>query len=190
MNALKWTATIAALGWASWAWAGPDTEAFGPAQAAADLLRAATGADAAFLPAGMLREKFDENNLASMLRFPTNGIAVVALTGSQVRQALERSIALYPSPNTSFLQLSGMTVTFAKSAAPDARIVSVTIAGGRLDSARTYQVAMPEPLAEGGLGYFKVWQPSQARRVLEGRTIESILQGQRATETAARWIAQ
>lgn len=182
--------SLAGLALALGAWAGPDTDAFIPAQAAADVLRSATGTDAAFLAAGMIDADLDLANLASMLRYPTDTVVVVSLKGSQIRQALERSVSLYPSPNTGFLQLSGMSATFSRAAAPDRRIVSVTVGDARLDEGRTYTVAMPSSLGRGGLGYFKVWQASQARPVLEGQTLESLLKGKRSVESAPRWIAQ
>lgn len=175
----------------AWATAqNPAVEAFGPAQSAADALRSAAGADAAFLPAGMIKESFDRDNLASLLQYPTDELAVVSLRGSQIRQALERSVSLFPSPNTSFLQLSNLEATFSRTAAADRRIVSVRIGGGNLDDGRSYNVAMPGSLARGALGYFKVWSGAPVRIVQEGQTLETILKGKRASDSAPRWIAQ
>lgn len=165
------------------------TEAYGPAQAAADVLRAAAEVDAAFLPAGMLKDQHDSGNLASLLQYPTDELAVLSLRGSVVRQALERSISLYPSPSSAFLQLSNLEVTFSKSAAADKRIVAVRLGGAPLDDGRTYTVAMPGSLARGGLGYFKVWSNAPLRTVQAGRTLEDFLKGKPATPSAARWVA-
>ncbi|HRI42776.1 MAG TPA: 5'-nucleotidase [Fimbriimonadaceae bacterium] len=172
------------------AFAGPGNEAFGPAQAAADVLRTAAGTDACFLPAGMVRESGSPDNLASILQYPTDELAVVELKGAQIRAALERSVSLYPSSSTGFLQLSGVEVTFSRSAPVDKRITAVTVAGARLDDARTYSVSMPVSLARGGYGYFKIWDKNQITRTLENATLESLLKGRRATDSSSRWTIQ
>lgn len=178
---------VLAVAGVSAAWAGPETEAFGPAQAAADAMREAAGADMAFLAAGMVKSNYDPKDLSSLLQFPTDEIAIVSLKGSQIRQALERSVSLYPAPNTGFLQLSGLEASFSKSAAPEHRVTSVTVGGSKLDDFRTYTVAMPASLARGGLGYFKVWDRNAITKTLDGRTMESVLQGKAYTGSSPRW---
>lgn len=169
------------------AFAGPDTESFGPAQAAADHIRTATKADIAFLPAGILKSSFKSGDLAGLIEFPTDEVVVSSLSGSQVRKALERSVALYPSPSHGFLQLSGIIVTFSKKAGPNKRIVSVTLAGANLDDARKYRVAMPSLLANGGLGYFTVWGKEQIIETLPNSNLETVLKGKSGTESSPRW---
>lgn len=168
--------------------AGPDTEAHAPSQNIADALREAAGAEAAFIPAGMLRES-TSRALAEFLQYPTDQIAVVQLTGAQIRQALERSVSLYPSPNSSFLQLAGMEVAFSRSAQPERRITSVSVGGGALSDSRTYSVAMPRTLARGGLGYFKVWEREAITTTLE-ITLADAVGGRQAEPSPARWTAE
>ena len=170
--------------------AGPDTEAHGPSQTAADLIREAAGSDVAFLAAGMLKSSFNPSDLSTLVRFPTDEIAILNLKGAQIKAALERSVALYPSPSDSFLQLSNVEATFAKNAEPDKRVVRVLIGGAPLDSGRTYTVAMPTSLARGGLGYFKVWDRNHLKTTLEKVTLESVLGGKSVRETAPRWRIQ
>jgi 2',3'-cyclic-nucleotide 2'-phosphodiesterase (5'-nucleotidase family) len=183
-------ATIISFTLAVSALAGPGTESHGPSQAIADVLRNAASADACFLPAGMVKDNANADNLASWLQYPTDELAVVDLKGSQIRAALERSVSLYPSTSTGFLQLSGIDATFSKTAPVDKRIVAVTIGGSKLEDGRTYAVAMPVSLARGGYGYFKIWEKSQITRTLDGVTLESLLKGKRATDTGSRWTAQ
>src|SRR5438105_854349 len=152
------------------------------AQAAADLIKEAAGADVAFLPAGLLREQAG-NDLASMLQYPTDEINVVTLKGSQIKEALERSLANYPQPNGAFLQISGLIVTFSESAAPESRILEIKVGDAALVASRQYQVAMPATLARGALGYFKIWDKSQVRSL--GTTVESALKGKSATAKAS-----
>ena len=172
---------------AALAFAGPETESFGPAQVAADFIRAAAKADIAFLPAGELKSSFKSGDLAGLLEFPTDEVVVSQLTGSQIRQALERSIALYPSPNKGFLQLSGIVVTFSKTGNPNKRIVSATLAGADLDDAKKYRVAMPGLLAGGGLGYFTIWGKAQIIETLANQNLETVLKGKSGTDPQARW---
>lgn len=167
----------------------PESSAHLPSQAAADAIRAAAATDAAFLAAGLVKEG-SRDDLATILQYPTDEVVVVNLTGKQVRQALERSLSLYPQPNGSFLQLSGFEVVFSKSGKPNARVVSVTANGARLDEGKSYTVAMPANLGRGGLGYFRIWDKSKIVKTLTGTTLESVLKGKRYVETSPRWVAQ
>lgn len=184
-------AIVCSLGLLAFAYAQrvPTVEAHSPSQAAADLMRTAAGADIAFLPTGLVKDNFDSQNLASLLVDPTDDLGVVNLRGSQVRKALEKSLAVYPQPNQGFLQISGMEVTFSRAADPERRLVSVTVGGVRLDDSKTYTVAMPGSLARGGLGYFKVWDRAQVQPTTP-RQLSQVLRGKAATSTDPRWIAQ
>ncbi len=167
-----------------------ENSAHAPSQAAADVLRDFTGADGAFLAAGLVKDSFSKDNLATLIQYPSDEIVVLALTASQIRQAMERSLSLYPQPNTSFLQISGFEVTFSKNAAPNNRVISITSAGNKLDEAKIYHIAMPSSLGRGGLGYFKIWDKSKIIKTYEKVTVESVLEGKKSTETAPRWIPQ
>lgn len=159
-----------------------------PSQAAADVLREATGADIAFIPAGMIRPLDSVQDLAQILQYPTDLVGVVKISGTQVRQALERSVSLLPLGSSSFLQLSGIEATYSKSAPAEKRITSVMVGTAKLDDAKEYRIAMPMALARGGLGYFKVWKSDQIEKMPE-QTLESILSGKKSTNTPDRWTA-
>ena len=158
------------------------------AQAAADAIKGAAGTDGAFIAAGMLKDGYDKTqDLASMLLYPEDQITVVKLTGAQVRDALERSVSLYPQPNTSFLQLAGFEATFNKNASDGHRITTVTANGSALSNTATYTVAMPARLAQGGYGYFKIWDKPDIVKTIENSTIESVLKGKAYTDSSPRW---
>ncbi len=159
-----------------------------PSQSAADALREATGADVAFLPAGMVRNLNSVQDLAQILQYPTDLVGVIKISGSQVRQALERSVSLLPLGSSSFLQLSGLEATYSKSAPAEKRIISVMVGSSKLDDSKDYRIAMPMALARGGLGYFKVWKSDQIEKTAE-QSLESILSGKKVTLTSDRWIA-
>lgn len=190
----RWTRSVAmvcALGILSGsAWSnvpGPETAAHIPAQAIADALREATEAEIAFVPAAVIRADVTSTNLVEWVQFPTDEVVVLTLTGAQIRQALERSVALHPSPNPGFLQLSGLTASYSRSAAPDRRIVEVMVAGVRLSDTRSYTVAMPGSLARGGLGFFRIWSREQITRVYEALTLEVTLRGRTIVDRTPRW---
>lgn len=166
-----------------------ETGASVAAQAAADLIKTAAGTDGAFLAAGLLKEPYDQKDLSSLLLYPDDQIVVLKLTGAQIRQALERSVSLYPQPNTSFLQLSGFSATFSKEANPGKRILSVSTDAGPLVDTKSYEVAMPSSLGHGGLGYFKIWDTPNITKTLSGVTVESVLKGKPFTASSPRWSA-
>lgn len=181
--AMAWVGSLALVG------DGPGTGAHLPSQAAADVIREFAGADGAFLAAGLIKEgPTRTDSLASILQYPADEIVLVHLRGSQIRQAFERSVSLYPQSNSSFLQISGFEVSFSKSASPGQRIMSVMAGSSKLDDERTYSVAMPNTLGRGGLGYFKIWDKSKIAKTLE-QTVEAVLKGKRYVETQPRWSA-
>ena len=169
---------------------GPAVDAHLPSQAAADVLREAASSDGAFLAAGLVKDSYSKDNLATLVQYPEDEVVVLALKGSQIRQAFERSISLYPQQNTSFLQVSGFEIGFDPGAAPGQRVKRVTAAGAPLDDSKTYNVAMPASLGRGGLGYFKIWDKNKIVSTLPNTTVEKVLSGKKYSETAPRWVAE
>lgn len=179
------TLSVLILGSAAFA-RDPGSESHLPSQAAADVLRDFAMADAALLAAGLVKESYQSDNLASLLLYPADELVVVSLKGKELKVALERSLSLYPQSNASFLQLSGIEVTFSKTAEPNQRILSVMVGGAKLDDATSYDVAMPASLARGGLGYFKIWDKTRITKTFPS-TVEDVLKGKRYVETSPRW---
>lgn len=157
-------------------------------QAAADLVRAAAGADVAFLPAGLLKEG-NPNDLATWLQHPGDEIVVVSLRGSELTKAAERSVANYPLPNSGFLQLSGMQVTFSAGRAAESRVTEITVGGMSVSAERQYSVAMPTALAYGALGYFKIWDRTQITRKT-GSTLDAVLKGKSGSVRESRYVVR
>ena len=167
---------------------GKDTGANLPAQAAADVLKTAAGADGAFIASGMLKADYDKTqDLASTLLYPEDQLTLVKLTGKQVKLALERSVSLYPQPNTSFLQLSGFEATFNRNLSDGKRILTVLVNGSALSPTSTYLVAMPSRLAEGGYGYFKIWDKPNIVKTIPNLTLGAALKGKPYTDSSPRW---
>ncbi len=156
-------------------------------QSVADVIAAAAGTPYAFVAEGLLRVPLQKDNLAGALLYPSDELVVVALKGSQVRQALERSASLYPKPNPSFLYLAGFEVSVDPSKDPGARIVTVQASGAKLEDEKTYEIAMSASLGRGGLGYFKVWDKSKIVRTVPNATIEDVLRGKPVGSSEPRW---
>lgn len=147
----------------------------------ADALRASDKeedrADIAFMPASAFAEVTIPKGTASVddilkaLVFRDDIVVIVKLTGAQVKRALEHGLAIYPQKNSAFLQVSGLTATIDPSREKDSRVVAVKVGRNPLDENKTYTVAMPSPLANGGLVFSKVWDRS-AKDHDTDRTVE------------------
>ncbi|QSX07077.1 5'-nucleotidase C-terminal domain-containing protein [Sedimentibacter sp. zth1] len=127
----------------------------------ADAVRNETKADIAFVNGGNIRISIPvgditQGDLAKLFPFG-NRMQVVELTGSEIIQALELSVAGYPATKGGFLQVSGLTFKFAENLEPGNRVQEVTINGELIDTAeelaKTYTVALNDYLAIGGDGY-------------------------------------
>lgn len=168
----------------------PETGADKASQAAADVLREYANTDGAFLAAGLVKSSFQKDgDLSTLIQFPTDELVVVTISGSQVKQAFERSLSLYPQGNTSFLQISGFEVTFSKDAPSGQRVTQVRCNGQALEESKSYQIAMPSSLGRGGLGYFKIWDKTKITKTFDKVTVESILKGKRFAESSPRWVS-
>lgn len=141
--------------------AGADIQEVSFGDLAADALRTAGNGQLAFvaaisfrtgtLPPGPLGPK----RVGLMLANPDETWAVSRLTGAQIRQALEHAVRTAPLPNSGFLQVSGLSLSYSQSGARNGRVQSVSVGGAPLNDAATYQVVMPLSLAKGGSGFFK-----------------------------------
>ncbi|WP_430911366.1 bifunctional metallophosphatase/5'-nucleotidase [Methylobacterium sp. sgz302541] len=126
----------------------------------ADALRDATGAQAAITNGGGIRgdrlypagSVLTRRDILTELPFG-NTTVLVALSGRQVREALENGLADLGRPAGRFPQVSGMAVTVDATAPAGRRVAAVTIAGEALDEDRLYRIATNSFLYEGGNGY-------------------------------------
>jgi len=147
----------------------------------ADALRAEAHADAAFIAASSFTDtppipkgSVPASDLLKTLEYTGDNVIVVKLTGDQIRRALEHGLYLYPRFNSGFLQFSGLIVTINAGAERESRIVSVKVGSEPAQAGKTYTVAMPAPLANGALAYFKIWKKSDIDKDT-GKTLEDAL---------------
>lgn len=147
----------------------------------ADALRAATRSDAAFVAGDALtsatvrKGAVSRSDLKTLLGDPDDEVAVISLTGAQLRVALERSVSVHPKPFDGLLQLSGIVVEFDSGRPPGPRLLKVTVNGSALDDQRRYRIAAPFTLASGGLGYYRMWPEKDVVRT--GRSVLDTLAG-------------
>jgi len=132
----------------------------------ADAVRAAGGADIAFVPAAAFRPGASvarpaTGEQAAGLVEPSSDIVVVLnLRGDQIMAALERSVSFAPQPSAGFLQVSGLRFTFDARKEGGKRVSATQVNGAALEAAKTYRVATTRPLANGQQGYFQIWDKS------------------------------
>ena len=128
-----------------------------------DALRDVENTDVAFQMAASFVEttvnkgSVETEEILKALKYRDDQVVIVRLTGAQLKKALEHSLARYPSRNVAFLQVSGLRVTINPAEEAGKRVVSVQVGGAPIQETRTYTVAMPSPLANGGVGYYKIW---------------------------------
>ena len=141
----------------------------------ADALCADSGATMAFVAAMSFKTgsipaaNTTQEQVASLLQTPDESWAVCSLTGAQIRASLERSLNRLPSPSVGFLQVSGLTVTYDASKPRERRVVSLRSPQGPVLAERKYEVVMPLSLAQGGAGYFQIFdKESIVRRGTRG----------------------
>lgn len=108
---------------------------------------------ATVLPAGDLTREA----LEGALLYPDERIVLVEMSGEMLLAALERSVSVLPQPSTGFLQVSGLAIRFRSEGTAGQRVESVRVGSGSLRNATTYRVAMPNSLAKGSLGYFRIF---------------------------------
>ncbi len=135
----------------------------------ADALRTAARADlalvpaAAFKPNGSVARTATGEQIAAQLLEPSDeSVVVLRLKGSQISEALERSVSLRPQASGAFLQVSGVRFSFDANKPAARRVFGVTVGGAALDPERTYTVATTRSLAAGQQGYFRIWAGKSA----------------------------
>lgn len=86
-----------------------------------------------------------------------NSLAIMNLTGAELKTALEHSVRLFPAENGGFLHVAGLEFSFDPSQAEGSRVTNVNVKNGNvrtpLDVNRSYKVATNTFTAKGGDGF-------------------------------------
>ena len=124
-----------------------------------DLMRYYYSADCCIMASGTIRG--DQIYPPGVLKlrdlvncFPfEDPVVVLKVTGAQIRAALENGISSYPALEGRFPQVSNIAFEADYSRPPNARLLSVAIAGAPLDPQRTYVLATRGYMGRGKDGY-------------------------------------
>ncbi len=158
-------------------------------QTVADLFCKEAGADIALIADGLLKESSGKD-LSGFLSYDGDELWLVELTGKLLREAFEKSVSFFPSPFSSFLQVSEAKISFDPSKPIGQRVLSVSIGElGPLDSEKKYKVAMPASLAKGGFGYNGIWEFKTPSRVVRP-TIGEVVRGKSVHSQTFRWSSK
>lgn len=150
----------------------------------ADAVRAQTGADIAILNGGGLRgEKVYAPGSAItrrdvLLELPfRNHVAVLTISGKDVRAAIENGLSLLPRTAGRFPQVSGMRYEADLSRPPGSRVLAIHVGGAPLDAAKSYKLATNDFMARGGDGYVMFRNGKQLVSDVDGPLISNEVMG-------------
>ena len=125
----------------------------------ADAMRAETHAAVALINGGSIRGDrtypagpLTRRTLLAMHPFG-NIVTVIDVTGQVLLRALNAGVAKLPAAAGQFPQVSGMTFVVDASAPAGNRVRDVKIGGQPLEASKTYTMALPDYLLNGGDGY-------------------------------------
>jgi 5'-nucleotidase len=125
----------------------------------ADAMRAEVAADIAMVNSGGIRGDrvypagpLSRRTLLEIHPFG-NIVCKLAVPGRVVLQALAFGASKLPAAAGQFLQVSGMTYRIDLTAPPESRVRDVNVGGTPLDANKSYTIAVPDYLLQGGDGY-------------------------------------
>jgi 5'-nucleotidase len=125
----------------------------------ADAMRASANTDVALLNAGSIRGNrlypagpLTRRTILTMYPFEST-ICKIAVPGRVILQALNNGVAKLPATSGGFPAVSGLTMTVDRSARAGNRVRDVRVGGQPLDPDRTYTLALPDFVLNGGDNY-------------------------------------
>lgn len=126
----------------------------------ADAVRAATGAEVAIINSGGIRgdttypagSALARRDILTELPFG-NRTLTLAVTGADLRAALENGVGKVEETAGRFPQVSGLSFTYSAGKPAGGRVGEVTVGGRPLDATASYTLATNDFMARGGDGY-------------------------------------
>lgn len=145
----------------------------------ADAVREALQCNVAFVAASELKPrktpfpagKIASSEIGSLISYPNDPLTVLLLNGKTIRQALEKAVSIYPQRNLGFLQVSGLRFKFDPKKKSGSRVTSVTLGKTPLNDDYYYTVGVTNSMANGALGYWKVWRKDDIKKKFPDTTI-------------------
>lgn len=140
----------------------------------ADCLLDLTSAEFSFVNAGSIGEgipkgKILPEDIERLSPYLEDTIVILKLEGRKIRQALERSVQLFPKEGLNFLQVSGLSFSFDPNKKALERVVEIVVQSktkgedkGKVEPTplkedKTYQVVTLSFLARGEIGYYRIF---------------------------------
>lgn len=135
----------------------------------ADAVREFAKTDIAFINGGLIRgEKIYQpgynltrEDIITELPFRAR-LQVIELTGKQLLSSLENGVSMVDQLKGKFMQISGVSLTYAPDKPVGERLISATVGGQPVDIERMYTIATTSYLASGGDDYTMF---AQARKI-------------------------
>ncbi|MBA1155775.1 bifunctional metallophosphatase/5'-nucleotidase [Microvirga mediterraneensis] len=126
----------------------------------ADAIKASTGGDVAIVNGGGIRAnkeypagvKLTRRDILSELPFG-NSTSLVAITGADIKAALENGVSQMENRAGRFPQVSGLKFEVDSKAPAGSRVSNILVNGQPIDMAGTYKVATNNFMLTGGDGY-------------------------------------
>ncbi len=137
----------------------------------ADAMRLAVGAEIGLTNGGGIRGDrtypagswLSRGDLLGELPFG-NVTVKLAISGADLRAALENAVSRIGEMAGRFAQISGMSFSYDPAGVPGRRVLTVSVGGKGLEPARIYSLATNDYLARGGDGYASL---KRARRLID-----------------------
>lgn len=142
----------------------------------ADAVRYSAGVEVAFVPAATFKGSKASSAEAALPQLDpvTDEIVILSVRGSQLKEALERSVSFAGTPFAGFLQVSGLSFKYDSRKEIGERVDSVLVGGKPLEPQRVYKLATIRPLADGQQGYFQIWKKDQIQAATKKSLAEAL----------------
>jgi 2',3'-cyclic-nucleotide 2'-phosphodiesterase (5'-nucleotidase family) len=150
----------------------------------ADAVKFSAGSDIAFIAGSEIKAKeqpfpigkVSNLDLQSLISYPNDPLVTLNLTGKALKNALERSLSVYPQPNPGFLQVSGLKFSVDPKLPVNQRVIGILINKKPIADDQNYIVAMSSSLANGALGYWRVWDKTAIKQKYADKTISKAIE--------------
>ena len=149
-----------------------------------DAVRNALRTDIALISASELKSKdtplaagaVKSSDITGLISYPDDPLAVLQIKGSQIRETLEKAVSIYPQPNLGFLQVSGLSFTFDPKKNAGERVTAIRVGSSDIDESGYYTVTVTNSMANGALGYWKIWTKDDVKARFADNSIVKVLE--------------
>lgn len=157
----------------------------------ADVMKEASGADAAIINGGTIRKGVSKgplkvSDIYSIVPFD-NYIVAIRLQGKQIRDTLEHGVSVNEDNSGRFPQISGICFTFQPAQKAGSRVGDIFIGNVPLDPEKEYTIATNDFLAAGGDGFRAFGEAVRSSR--DYAVVGGAMKGEKLMySNAGRWL--